>query len=179
MKSFFVVLLASLFLAGCGTMTIAGHPAVGFESEKDKEGKAVPAFGTVIVVHQYGAQTQPPPSPPGTPPTPPSVDPKTGVAVPPTPVSYQTVYRRVNDPTIRVFTNQSPNTVRLQIDGEKEIRLEPYQSTADISLKPGEHRVRTTLERPTANFGTLEVVRSTTFVVRPEDYGWQQIQVGF
>ena len=43
--------LVGWLLAGCGTMTIGGHPAVGFESEKDKEdkeGKTVPAFGTVI-----------------------------------------------------------------------------------------------------------------------------------
>jgi len=182
MKRFFFVvamLLPGFLLEGCGNMTIGGHPAIGFESEKDKEGKTVPAFGTVITVHQYGVQTQPSPAPPGTPPTPPVVDPKTGIAVPPAPASYPTIYRKGNDPTIRVFTNQSPNAVRMQIDGEKEIRLEPYQSTADMSFKPGEHRVRATSERQTAHFGTLEVVRSLTFVIRPEDTGWQQIYIGY
>ncbi len=181
MKRFLAVLLASFLLAGCGTLMVGGQPAIGFESEKDKDGKTVPAFGTVITVHQYGVggQVQPPPSPPGTPPTPPVVDPKTGVAVPVPSVSYQTVYRKVDDPTLRAFMNQSPNTVRLRIDDSKEeIKLAAYQSTADIAFKPGKHRVKVTVERPTANFGTLEAVGFVEFYVTPTGR-WEVIPVGY
>ena len=180
MKKFFLVVatfLVGFSLMGCGTVEIGGHPIISTKGEVDKDGKPVPAFGTVITVHQYGVQTQPPPAPPGTPPTPPAVDPKTGVAVPPAPASYKTVYNGLDDPTKRAFVNWSPNAVRLLIDDWQEIRLAAYQSTVNIAFKPGNHRVRVVVERPTANFGTLEIIRFIEFSVRPEDR-WQAIQVG-
>ena len=169
MKRFLALLLASLVLAGCGTMTIGGHPAVGFESEKDKEGKTVPAFGTVITVHQYGTQTQPQPAPPGTPPTPPVIQPS-GAAVPPQTVSYKTVYpSKWDDPTLVVIRNDSSSFVRIKIDDSKEeIRLAPYQATVDLHLDVGEHRLRITVERPTAVFGTKTVERIQNIIIRPD-----------
>lgn len=169
MRTIFALLLAGLVSAGC-SVRMFGTDVLDVGSEKDKDGKPVPMFGTVITVHQYGAAAiQPPPSPPGTPPLPPQVQP------PPTPKKID----GVDDPTKRAFVNQSASAVRLQIDGTgDEVQLAPYQSTADISFKPGEHRVRVTIERPTANFGTLEITRFIVFSVRPEDR-WQPIYVGW
>ncbi|HUX35657.1 MAG TPA: hypothetical protein VMV71_01330 [Candidatus Paceibacterota bacterium] len=175
----FAVLLAGLITAGCGTISVNGKPVIGFSSETDKNGKPVPAFGTEITVYQYGVggQVQSPPTPPGTPPTPPLQP--SGNAITPPAVTYATVYDTVDDPTLRAFVNQSANSVRLQIDGNpEEIRLAPYQSTADISFKPGEHRVKVTIERPTENFGTLETSRFIDISVRPNDH-WQAIYVGW
>lgn len=171
-------LLAGALLAGCGNMSVGGHPFLGFESEKDKDGKPVPAFGTVITVHQYGVggQVQPPPSPPGTPPTPPvamaAVAPATpvaGVILPPKP-SYQTVYKSAwDDPTLVIVRNDSARFVRIKIGATKEeIRLAPYQATADLHLDVGEHRLRITIERPTASFGMKTVERFASVFVRPD-----------
>ncbi len=169
MKRFLAVLLASFLLAGCGTLSVGGRPVIGVESEKDKDGKPVPAFGTVITVHQYGAQTQPPPAPPGTPPAPPQLQPS-GAAVPPRAVSYQTVYpSKWDDPTLVVIQNQSPRFVRVKIDAAKEeIRLSPYQATADMHFDVGEHRLRVTVEKPTATFGMKTVERFVSLIVRPD-----------
>ncbi len=181
MKKFltaFVALVAGLAVGGCGTLTVGGTPILGFESDKDKEGRPVPAFGTVITVYQYGATTQPAPTPPGAPPPSPVLQPP-GTAVTPPAVQYSTVYKKVDDPTLRAFVNQSSNVVRLRLNDQKEeIRLEPYQSSVDIAFKPGEHRVKVTIERPTASFGVLEVYRFILFTVRPEDR-WQAIYVGW
>lgn len=174
----FAFLPAGLITAGCGTLTVGGHPVVGVESEKDKDGKAVPAFGTVITVHQYGVggQVQPPPAPPGTPPTPPvavaaatPMTPMAGVVIPPKP-SYPTVYKSAwDDPTLVVIRNDSSSFVRIKIDGSKEeIRLAPYQATVDLHLDVGEHRLRITVERPTAVFGTKTVERIQNIVIRPD-----------
>lgn len=178
MKTLFAILLASFALAGCGTLSVGGQPVIGVESEKDKDGKPVPAFGTVITVHQYGVggQVQPPPAPPGTPPTPPvalAVAPPplpSGVAVPLPKVSYQTVYpSKWDDPTLVVIQNQSSRFVRVKIDAAKEeIRLAPYQATADLHLDVGEHRLRMTIERPTANFGVKTLERFVSLIVRPD-----------
>ena len=175
----FALFLAGWISAGC-TITAGGQSVLGIETEKDKDGKTVPAFGTVITVHQYGVggQVQPPPAPPGTPPMPPVVDSKTGIAVPPAPASYQTVYKKADDPTLRAFVNWSPNAVRLQIDGKQEIKLAAWQSTVDMAFEPGNHRVKVITERPTANFSTLEIIRFIEFSVRLEGR-WEPIQVGF
>ncbi len=174
-----VTLFAGWLLAGCGNMSVGGHPFLGFESEKDKDGKTVPAFGTVITVHQYGigGQIQPPPSPPGTPPTPPQLQPS-GAAVPPQKVSYRTAYpSKWDDPTLVVIQNQSSKFVRVKIDDAKEeIRLAPYQATTDLNFDVGEHRLRATIEKPTAAFGMKTVERITSFIVRPENRS-QIIQV--
>ncbi|MDO8664685.1 MAG: hypothetical protein Q7K44_04045 [Candidatus Liptonbacteria bacterium] len=170
-------LLASFLLAGCGSMSVGGHPFLGFESEKDKDGKTVPAFGTVITVHQYGVQTQPPPAPPGTPPTPPALQPS-GAAVPPQTISYKTVYSsKWDDPTLVVIQNQSARFVRVKIDdAEEEIRLSPYQATTDLGFDVGEHRLRVTIEKPTAAFGMKTVERLVSFIVRPDSRS-QLVQV--
>ena len=177
MEKLLLIVTLLWLLAGCGTMTIGGHPAVGFESEKDKEGKTVPAFGTVITVHRYGVggAIQPPPAPPGTPPTPPvaiaAAAPITqaGVVLPPAP-PYPTVYGSAwDDPTLVVIRNDSSSFVRIKIDGSKEeIRLAPYQATADLHLDVGEHRLRITVERPTAAFGTKTVERIQNIIIRPD-----------
>lgn len=174
-----IAFLVSLFLAGCaGTVSIGGKPVLGFESEKDKDGKPMPAFGTVITQNIYNPQIQSPSSPPGTPPTPPVLQPS-GTAVTVPVVAYATIYKTIEDPTKRAFVNSSPNFIRLQIDGNpEEIRLQPYQSTADISLNPGDHRVKVTIERPTENFGTLEIPRFLVISVRPEDH-WMPVYIAY
>ncbi|MEK7546954.1 MAG: hypothetical protein AAB536_02130 [Patescibacteria group bacterium] len=165
---FFAILLAGFITAGC-TVKVWDKQVLEVSGEKDKDGKPVPMFGTVITVHQYGYATQPQPAPPGTPPSPPEIQPS-GVAVIPPPVSYKTVYAsKWDDPTLVVIQNQSPRFVRLKIDGEKgEIRLAPYQATADLYLAVGEHRVRVVTERPTEKFGVLEVAQFIHLVIRPD-----------
>lgn len=170
MRNLFVniALLVSFALTGC-TITAGGRPMLGVETEKDKEGKPAPLFGTNITVHEYGTSVQPQPSPPGTPPTPPVLQ-KSGVAVLPQPVSYKTVYpSKWDDPTLIVIQNQSPRFVRVKIDGAKEeIRLAPYQPTTDLNFDVGEHRLRVIIEKPTASFGIKTTERIIPVVIRPD-----------
>ncbi len=166
------ILIFTALLVGCGELTVKvwDKPIVGVQTagEKDKDGKSVPAFGTVITVHHYGGAIQPPPSPLGTPPTPPALQPS-GAAVPPQAVSYKTVYpSKWDDPTLVVIQNQSARFVRVRIDDAKEeIRLAPYQATTDLSFDVGEHRLRATVEKPTVAFGMKTVERITSFAVHP------------
>lgn len=130
-------------------------------------------YGSQVVVHQYNYQVQPAPSPPGTPPSPPaqSSQPQPSATPPPAPpVPYPTIYQSAwDDPTLVVFTNQSARTIRITIDDQQEIKLAGYQATADLHLGVGEHRVRLVVEKPTAAFGTLEVVRfPPPILIRPE-----------
>jgi len=171
------MLLAGLISAGCGTVKIGGHPVIETTGEKDGPG----LLGSKITVNHYSYQAQPQQTPPGTPPTPPQTPTETKTAAQtlnPPPAPYQLVYNQMEDPTIRAFVNQSPNAVRLQIDDGKEFKLAAYQSTADIAFKPGIHRVKVIIERPTANFGVLEIPRFLEFSVRPEDR-WQPIYVAY
>lgn len=177
--SILMAILAASVFAGCGTLSVGGKEIVGVSGERDREGKPVPMFGTSITVHQYGVggQVQPPPSPLGTPPSPPQLQPS-GEVVPLRPVSYKTVYpSKWDDPTLVVIQNQSLRFVRINIDGAKEeIRLEPNQATADLHFNDGEHRLRVTVEKPTANFGVKKVERITSFFVRPEGHS-QIVQI--
>ncbi|MBI4085212.1 MAG: hypothetical protein HY432_01760 [Candidatus Liptonbacteria bacterium] len=177
-----------IMLGGCaGTITYEGKPWLGFESEKDKEGRPVPAFGSVVTVHNYNYRTQPAPTPPGTPPSPPGALPPQAdspAAVPSPGRTYVAAasgmdYGLANDPTVVTFVNESPNVVRIQIRGQPEIRLLPYQSSADIAFFPGEYSVKVTREQPTSNFGGLQTVRVVTFSVSIRgNGGWQIINVG-
>ncbi len=162
------MLLAAFIAQGCA-LTWQGKPMLGVAGDKDKNGTPVPPFGTMIVVNQYGTQVQPQPSAPGTPPAPPPLQPS-GTAVPLQRVGYKTVYpSKWDDPTLVVIQNQSSRFVRVKIDDAKEeIRLSPFQATTDLGFDVGEHRVRATIEKPTANFGMKTVERTTSFIVRPE-----------
>lgn len=112
--------------------------------------------------YQYDYQAQPPPAPPGTPALPPVL------ITPPPPVPYKTFYEsKWDDPTLVVGVNQSARLVRVKIDDEPEIVLGPYQSTADLHLGVGEHRVRATLVKQTA-MGAVELVRFLSLIIRPE-----------
>ncbi len=97
----------------------------------------------LIIIHKYDYQAQPTPAAPGTPPLPPNA------SVPPPPVAYKTVYEGTfDDPTLVVFVNQSYRVVRIQIGDEPEIKLGPYQATANLHLAPGEYNIRKTVEKP-------------------------------
>ncbi len=164
-----VALLAGLITAGCA-ITAGGKSIVGIETQADKDGKPAPLIGgTNITAHHYNYAVQPAPTLPGTPPTPPALQPS-GAAVPLPAVSYKTVYpSKWDDPTLVVIQNQSARFVRVKIDDAKEeIRLAPYQTTADLDFDVGEHRVRATVEKPTAAFGMKTVERITSFAVRPD-----------
>lgn len=177
MRIFFVIaiILGSWIMSGC-TITAGGKPMLGVETEKDKEGKMVPMFGTVITQHVHNPQIfQAAPSPPGTPPTPPAINP-TGVVVTPLtgtapkpgliPAQYK-VITKTADPTLRTFVNQTPNAIRVLIQGEPEIELLPYQSSIDYVFAPGDHIIKLTMQKTTAA-GVMNTVRLMTIQVRPE-----------
>ena len=114
-----------------------------------------------IIVHKYDYTAKPQPTPPGTPPTPPWMPPI---------VDYPTIYNSSwDDPSLVVFKNESYRRARIQIDRQKPIVLEPYGATSDLYLGIGEHRVRFTVEKPTAVHGTWEMIQDFTIRISPED----------
>lgn len=121
-----------------------------------------------IIVHKYDYQAKPPALAPDTPALSPDtesniggeiVDYRTPKSAPkqigPPPVNYKTVYESAwDDPTLIVFVNQSYRVIKIQIADEKEIKLGPYQSTANLHFAPGEYSIRKTVEKPTG-MGTV------------------------
>lgn len=114
-----------------------------------------------VIVHRYDYQAQPPALAPSTPPSPPT----TG----PSPINYQTIYQSAwNDPSLVIFKNDSYRKVRIKIDGQKTVVLEPYGATSDLHLGIGDHPVRITIEKPTAAHSTWEVIQFFSIYIRPE-----------
>lgn len=121
------------------------------------------SYGRVpdIIIHRYDYTVKPPPTPPGAPPTPPT-------AIPPA-ADYQTIYSSVyDDPSLVIFNNKSYRNIKITIDGQSPIRLEPYRSTSNLHLGQGDHRTVIEIERPTAAHGIWTTTRSFTIRVRPE-----------
>ncbi len=114
-----------------------------------------------VIIHRYDYQTQPQAVPPDALPNLPANG--------PLPITYQTIYGSAwDDPTLVIFKNDSYRRMRIQIDGQGPIVLEPYSATADMHFGIGEHRVRTMTEVPTRVHGTFGVVRFFTIFIRPE-----------
>lgn len=122
-------------------------------------------YGTSsIIVHQYNYQTKPQALAPGTPPSPPSM---------PMPVDYPTVYQSAfDDPTLVIFKNDSFRKVKIEIDGNAPISLDPYGATTDLHLNFGPHRAKITTIKNTY-FGEKEMVVYRNF--RVDLYGRSQI----
>lgn len=174
MRKLILLAVAVMSLPSC-TVSVWEKNVAGVEprSERGKDGNLVPRV-PAIVVQQFGVF---PPAPSGTASSSPqqtqsgdTTVAKSGMPVPPVLApSYPTVYpSKWDDPTLVVIQNQSARFVRVKIDDSKEeIRLSPYQTTADINLDVGEHRLRVTVEKPTAAFGMKTVEHITSFTVRP------------
>jgi len=137
-------------------VTIWKIPIIGFGGW----GSNIDGGVSSVIVHKYDYQVRPPALAPGTPPTPPWM---------PSAVDYKTVYESSwDDPTLVIFKNDSYRKVRVEIDGHQPIVLAPYGATTDLHLGMGEHRVRITIEKPTAAHGTWELVRFFPISIRPE-----------
>ncbi len=113
-----------------------------------------------VIVHKYDYQVRPPALAPGTPATPPWLPPA---------VDYPTIYQLAwDDPSLVIFKNDSYRRVRIEIDDKKSIVLGPYGATSNLHLGIGDHPVRITIEKPTANHGAWEMVRFLKVYIRPE-----------
>lgn len=135
-------------------VTIWKIPILGLGGWGNSSGQA-----PSVIVHKYDYQVKPLALATGTPPN-------LGTAPP---VDYQTTYESAwNDPTLVIFKNDSYRRVRIEINGRRPIILEAYGATADLHLGIGEHRVRVTIEKPTATQGALELVRFFSIFIRPE-----------
>ncbi len=111
-----------------------------------------------IIVYKYNYQTQPPPTPPGAQPSPPAVD-------------YSTIYGSAwDDPSLVIFKNESYRRIKIQIDKQKPIALEPYGATANLHLDKGEHKIKIAVEKPTAAHGIWEDIRFFTINVSPSGH---------
>lgn len=175
MKVFsFLFLVISLLVTGCATtgaqktaqeplhtetgvgITIWKIPIIGVGGW----GSNIDGGVSSVIVHQYDYQARPPALAPGTPPSPPWM---------PSAVDYKTVYQSAwDDPTLIIFKNDSYRKIRIEIDGQKPVVLEPYGATSDLHLGIGDHPVRITIEKPTAAHGTWKVMRFSKIYIRPE-----------
>lgn len=82
---------------------------------------------------------------------------------------HQTVYDSgFDDPSLVVFKNNSYRKVKVEVDGKKAIILEPYGDTPDIHLNIGKHRIKISIQKPTAVFGIWETTRRFTIHIHPE-----------
>lgn len=107
-----------------------------------------------IIVYQYNYQTKPQTTPP--------------LLNMPSPVDYPTIYSSAwDDPSLVIFKNESYRRVKVQIDKQKPITLEPYGATTDLHLNIGEHNVRVAIEKPTAAHGIWEDVRFFPIHISP------------
>ncbi len=112
-----------------------------------------------VIVHKYDYTAKPQPTPPGTSPTPPQMQP---------PIDYLTIYGSTwDDPSLVVFKNESYWRVKVQINRQKPIVLEPYGATSDLHLGVGEHRIRLTVEKPTTAHGTWEIISDFPIQISP------------
>lgn len=134
-----------------GGITIWKIPIIGFGSWG--------VGGTPnIIIYQYNYQAKPQVAPPGTPLS----------TTAPAPVDYQTIYGSSwDDPSLVIFKNESYRRIKIQIDKQKPIALEPYGATADIHLGRGEHNVRIAIEKPTAAHGIWEEIQFLTINISP------------
>lgn len=141
--------------AGVG-ITVWKIPIVGFGEWGSGSYKQAPN----VIVHKYNYTAKPQPMPPGTPPTPPWMPPI---------VNSPTIYNSSwDDPSLVIFKNESYRRALIQIDRQKPIVLEPYGATSDLYLGIGEHRVRLTVEKPTAVHGVWEEVDIFSIYISPE-----------
>ena len=141
MKLVSIFILVAVIVVGNGCVSVLRHR----DRNEEPRQKNIAGSGynmPLIIIHKYDYEAKPPALTPGTPPLPPSV------SIPP-PVAYKTSYESAwDDPTLVVFVNQSYRVVRIQIGDEPEIRLAPYQATANLHLAPGEYNIRKTVEKP-------------------------------
>jgi hypothetical protein len=78
-----------------------------------------------------------------------------------------------DDPSLVIFRHRTNRRVRIEMDGDPPIVVEPRGVSKNVHLGLGEHGVRVIVEKPTAYHGVWEVVRFWTIVIRPE--GGRQI----
>ena len=113
-----------------------------------------------VIIHKYDYQARPPAVAPGTPPGPPTAPP---------PVNYTTIYSSAfDDPSLVIFKSDSYRKIRIEIDGQKPIELQPYGATSNLHLGLGEHQVKIVIEKPTIAHGTWDVTRFLTLYISPE-----------
>lgn len=135
-------------------ITIWKIPVIGFGSWGGSGG--VPD----VIIHKYDYQARPPALAPGTPPGPPTAPPA---------VDYSTIYSSsFDDPSLVVFKNDSYRKVKIEINDQKPIVLDPYGATANLHLGLGKHKVKIVIEKPTTAHGTWEVTRFFTIYISPE-----------
>lgn len=112
-----------------------------------------------IIVYQYNYQAKPQTTSQGT---------MLSPGMPP-PVDYPTIYNSAwDDPSLVIFKNESYRRVKIQIDKQRPITLEPYGATADLHLDRGEHNIRIAIEKPTAAHGIWEEIQFLTVYIRPD-----------
>jgi len=115
------------------------------------------------ISHRYDHSAQPPPVPPGTPASPP------GLIAPAPEVLPSAPYEPTgDDPTIVVIVNRTNKWIRIEIDGMPPIRRAPYQPTADLPFKFGDHRVKVVIEKHTIGGGATELIQFYPVSIRPE-----------
>lgn len=165
-----IFFLFLLFLSGCAGLQKTANEPVHAEYGAGITIWKIPIIGfgswgssgevPDVIIHKYDYQARPPALAPGTPP---------GTPIAPPVVDYSTIYSSAfDDPSLVIFKNDSYRKVRIEIDAQKPILLDPYGATANLHLGPGEHKVKIVIEKPTIAHGTWEVTRFFTIYISPE-----------
>lgn len=159
-----MMLLSALILVGCGTLELAGKPAVSFKPPTDKDGSPAP----MVKIQQFGNVYQMPPTPAVEQPAAaltPSAPPQAKAVISP----YEVHKSKWSDPRLTVFcnNNQFSESMRILVAG-LEIKLVANRCSDDLPLAFGQHLVRVIVERGIAP-NVFEVERQPFQVITRKD----------